>query len=158
MDWGPVLIFALGGVFNAVIGGMTAEWIAIRSERRRDKAASDDRIRSRNLDVVRQTRKMTVAWCEWRMRSISGARPFDPAEFDDSRWPMADSRYVGEEAAHRMLDLQPLLRGGERDAQIKAMSDFRRAAVSELERQEERALRDEPLARISDELDAQLGD
>src|SRR5688572_16023509 len=98
VDWGPVLIFALGGLFNAVLGGISAEWLSRRAEERRNRVAADDRVRSRRLEILRQTREMTLAWCEWRLRSIVGARPFDPAEFDDSRWPMAASKYVGHAA------------------------------------------------------------
>lgn len=160
MDWTPVLAFALGGLFNAVIAGVTTEWQTRRAERRQQLMQAADRVRSRNLEILRETREMTVAWCEWRLRSIAGGKPFDGSEFDDSRWPMASTLYVGEEAANRMLDLKPLLNdeAAPRDRRIAAMVAFRRAAEKELRAQEERALRDEPLVSIDEVLDAQLGD
>lgn len=157
MDWVPVLAFALGALFNAVVGLIGSEVRATRDEGRRERREASERLRQRNLAIVHATQAMTLSWCEWVIQRIRG---FPPEDFLLSRFPRANASVTGEPAVRIQLDLYAALADPSAtiDRQRALVSRDRLAAMNELEQQEERVLRGEGLIEIGPPLSERLAE
>jgi hypothetical protein len=156
---GPIVAFALGGIFTAVVGAGAAEFRARQDARRASAGSRDDRVRTFRLDQLHALGRSVRLWLgelanwaagdddEKRLWAEAQRRGEGPAE-----WVLLGDREVVE-AVHRLEQRLYAIgyAGGLTLEDVAAMDAVELALDRALAQQEERILRDEPPRLVSDE-------